>query len=644
MRTQATKQVRALLIGIDRYRRVHDLAGCANDVKHVSAFLKQRLGSRLVEWSLLNEDATKDAIVESIRSHLGQAGPGEVALLWFSGHGSEQTVAPEHWHLEPTGKSQSLVCHDSRDGEVLDLTDKELSVLLDGVAERGPHVVVVLDCCHSGSGTRDPWAKIRSAPAVTAPPRSLPRLPEPRVLTTSARASHVALSACQSHQVAAEQINGNEHRGVFTTALLETMRHLGADATYRDLLVGARSRIEGIRQAQTPVLFPAYRDGPADQPFLGGALVQPAATTVRWTGDRWLVDVGRCHGLPAPAPDAPVHLAVTGHTSLILRVIEVGIGESTVEPLDWKPDPAMQYPVVLSRTPLPAAQVVVGGTPEDDPAACTRVTEAIRTSAYLSAAQLDDPTSGLRMHVTAVQREGREVFRVLRSDRTPIIPDVDGHSDGSAHLVVSKMAHVARWTQIKELANPWSALTGAVRLEIVAAYPGVAVAPREDFPIPISDNGTIALTYHRTADGWAPPEVFVRLRNTTQHRLWCVLLNLTDRYRSHATLFPGGFLAPMAVAAAAEGNRIPVVLPPERTIKPGAASMDWCKLIVSEREINPIALELPALGEQFARGGGPQTVTASLGWEPVRDMTVPSLPGSDWYTSLLPVVTQIPRE
>ena len=41
------------------------------------------------------------------------------------------------------------------------LADKELSLLLAEVAANGPHVVVILDCCHSGGGTRDPFVRTR---------------------------------------------------------------------------------------------------------------------------------------------------------------------------------------------------------------------------------------------------------------------------------------------------------------------------------------------------------------------------------------------------------------------------------------------------------------------------------------------------
>jgi hypothetical protein len=262
VRSPATGQVHALLVGIDRYKAVTALGGCINDINHAEAFLQHRLGPQLRPRILHNEEATRGELTEAIRSHLGQAGPGDVALLWFSGHGSEQAVAPEYWHVEPTGMSQSLVCHDSRHNDVPDFTDKELSLLLDHIAGHGAHVVVVLDCCHSGSGTRITGARPRTVPANTVVPPASAQLPElrelatkgeertTRALTISARATHVALSACQAHEVATEQVIDGVPRGVFSASLLEALHHLGKGATYRDVLlsVGLGSRTSGRRR------------------------------------------------------------------------------------------------------------------------------------------------------------------------------------------------------------------------------------------------------------------------------------------------------------------------------------------------------------------------------------------------------------
>ena len=271
----ANRRVYALLIGIDRYRVVRPLQGCVNDTRHAAEFLRQRLGTRLAERRLFNEDATRDAIAEAIRSHLSQAGPGDAALLWFSGHGSEQPVAPEYWHVEPTGMSQTLVCHDSRDNGVPDMTDKELSLLLDRVADRSAHVIAVLDCCHSGERAS---ATSGSAPG-QYPPQQAYRTPPPICLNCrnspyEARRARSRLQ-CGPATLPCQHVNPTSwppgSRSVASPAACSAPRCLMSYSTWgpeqpRDLLLAARGRVENLRTAQTPVLYPAHRGSIADQP------------------------------------------------------------------------------------------------------------------------------------------------------------------------------------------------------------------------------------------------------------------------------------------------------------------------------------------------------------------------------------------
>src|SRR4051794_31225944 len=83
------KTVYALLIGIDNYRApVPALRGCGNDVCEVRAFLKamvahgsdQNSGEALQVVTLLNQQATRTALIDGFRSHLIKAGPKDVAL------------------------------------------------------------------------------------------------------------------------------------------------------------------------------------------------------------------------------------------------------------------------------------------------------------------------------------------------------------------------------------------------------------------------------------------------------------------------------------------------------------------------------------------------------------------------------------
>src|SRR5215210_4693353 len=97
--------VYALLVGIDDYPApVPALRGCCNDVAEMRAFLEGRVGAdgaALKSRTLLNAEATRAAVIAGFRDHLRRAGPDDVALFCYSGHGSRELAPEEFWHLEP---------------------------------------------------------------------------------------------------------------------------------------------------------------------------------------------------------------------------------------------------------------------------------------------------------------------------------------------------------------------------------------------------------------------------------------------------------------------------------------------------------------------------------------------------------------
>jgi Caspase domain len=170
------RNIYALLVGIDAYQApVRPLRGCKNDIHQVETLLAARAqtsGDRFYAKVLTDTAATRLAIIEGFRQHLRQAKADDVALFYYSGHGSQQKSPPEFWHLEPDRLDETLVCHDSRKPGSWDLADKELAQLITEVAESKPHVAVILDCCHSGSGTRAADGMgIRRAPTMSVSDR-----------------------------------------------------------------------------------------------------------------------------------------------------------------------------------------------------------------------------------------------------------------------------------------------------------------------------------------------------------------------------------------------------------------------------------------------------------------------------------------
>ena len=158
------KTVYALLVGIDDYPLpVPRLRGCVNDIDQMQEYLTARLdpGDRspaevLKIKTLKNYEATRDAVIRAFRDHLGQAGPEDVALFCYSGHGSQEQAPERFWSIEPDHLDETLVLYDSRMEGLLGPRRQGAAKLITEVASRGPHLTVILDCCHSGSGTRAP--------------------------------------------------------------------------------------------------------------------------------------------------------------------------------------------------------------------------------------------------------------------------------------------------------------------------------------------------------------------------------------------------------------------------------------------------------------------------------------------------------
>jgi hypothetical protein len=149
-------RVYALLVGINDYdHAVGKLRGCLNDVDQYSDWLREHVAPQRLCLDVLKDgDATRRQLIETIRSHLGRAGAGDVALFQYSGHGARWKSAAAFRRLYPGGRDEGLVCFDSRSPGGFGLADKELAVLLHELAAKGPHLAVLLDCCHAGSGTR----------------------------------------------------------------------------------------------------------------------------------------------------------------------------------------------------------------------------------------------------------------------------------------------------------------------------------------------------------------------------------------------------------------------------------------------------------------------------------------------------------
>src|SRR5262249_37374901 len=120
---------------------------------------------------LRNEEATRDRILAEIRRQLVEpASPGDVAVFFYAGHGSQVNNSQS---TELDKKDETIVPADSNQG-AWDIRDKELRRLFNDILDKGAALTVFFDSGHSGS--------IARGLALAEKARFLP--PDPRDIAT----------------------------------------------------------------------------------------------------------------------------------------------------------------------------------------------------------------------------------------------------------------------------------------------------------------------------------------------------------------------------------------------------------------------------------------------------------------------------
>jgi len=616
----------ALMVGINRYRSpdVRDLRGCVTDVAGARGFLEQRRASdiQVDPLVLVDDEATGQAILDAFRSHLTRAGPGDTALFWFSGHGSTAPVPTYLKHLEPGGtKLQTLMCADSRVDGRPELLDKELALLLDEVADCGGNVVAVLDSCHSGGATRaDMQVRYVEPASRAAAEHLLPDLAR-RYAGGAPAIRHVLLAACQPEELAGEEPIDGTVQGRFSWALLGALYQAGPATTYRELLTLARNGVERRSMIQRPLIFPAG-PGLADRRLFGdGTSGLTPKIVMRNAAYGWEVNVGSAHAIEAGRRGDETRFAVAGRSPASeARVVQVDVGRSLVDPIGWTPDPDLLYPVVVSHVPSPTAVAIDGSV---DSGVAERIREA---------AGLIDPH--LRFAAVAdaelviTTSPGSDAVLLTDSDRVPLW-EFEVGPDG--RWAADELVHIVRWHRVKNLRNPASHLVGSVSVEIVEALPGESVVPWDRAAMVPDADLAYRVSYRWDGRGWRAPRRFIRLRNNTDQPLHCVLLDLTERFRIDAGLFRDGRVDAGTVVAAGEGDPVEFHLPDDTPVQPGLSYRDWLTLIVSTDQVDALPYEQPSLRRDH------KEVTPSRR----RDArTLARI--SDWWTTTLAVVTEVP--
>lgn len=305
-----------------------DLRGAERDALLMRAVLTERWGLKEENTrTLLSREATKDAIREVITGWLSdQAGPGDVAIFYFAGHGAQAFDLDGD---EPDGLDETLAPTDILPFSTAnDIRDDEFRLWLTGV---GTDVVVILDSCHSGTATRGGNMRTRSLdrPLPTEngkEPERVRQRYDPESMTDGST-TIIELSAAAPNQSAVEgdfptgDGGRTEARGAFTYHLVRELRQASRDTSWEELLSHLMSSMKADQFMQDPQLtgsgrlFGSARSKAAPSLSLRGEVTPddaPAPANIVFLAAQLSVDASR---LP-PSTRASLRAEVAGHPTM----------------------------------------------------------------------------------------------------------------------------------------------------------------------------------------------------------------------------------------------------------------------------------------------------------------------------------------
>ena len=325
----------ALLVGINDWKypkQIKSLKGCHNDVSLMQSILQKTFGEERTSISKLHDqEATADGIAAAFRSHLiepariwfennpGKAHESPAFLFHYSGHGT-QVSAPAN--SKASGLDETLCTWDMEKGKNFGLRDWQLGDLIAELTKYTDNVTIILDCCHSGSGTRDIDESLtprQAEPDLSPPPKDL-RPPsrsasrgdsdEDEGFRLAVSERSVLMAACKSTQKAFEYThkktaNTDDSKpsppkvnGAFTYSLSQALANLppGKVPTYDELYRKTCRFLSYKSRSQRPQL-----EGGRER-TLFGTQVKPRDLWMSIRSEdkkagRYEVDGGLCHGI-----------------------------------------------------------------------------------------------------------------------------------------------------------------------------------------------------------------------------------------------------------------------------------------------------------------------------------------------------------
>jgi hypothetical protein len=256
----------ALLVGINDYKGVNDLQGCINDVTNVRSVLKTFFGLENSDIRVLTDSrATKKNILLRLEKMVKTAVNGDYLIFHFSGHGSQ---IRDRDGDELADHMDELICPYDMNWDDGYISDDIFSQILRQL-KKGVRMEILLDSCHSGTGTRDinhfaaygyePTGYRYLRPPVDIECRSQgdeETMKPAKAFRTDKEITlnHILWAGCKDSQTSADAMIDGQYNGAFSYYFCKHVRESKGNISRKDLYTRVKNSLKYNHFSQVPQL------------------------------------------------------------------------------------------------------------------------------------------------------------------------------------------------------------------------------------------------------------------------------------------------------------------------------------------------------------------------------------------------------
>lgn len=272
---------KAFLVGINKYSD-SALRGCVNDVITIFQILTSKFGFKAEEIKVVADyEATKENIINGLKWLTTGVQSGDTIVFHYSGHGSQVMVDDWTSTNEADGRDEILCPVNLNWSDPL--RDHEVGAYFKRVP-KDCITLVILDCCHSGTGLRNgfmpgdkhtekdfvnrfispPLSNILTNSSVIITEDFSFDFPDPQLdkrakksnflIDTTDQGDAILLAGCEENQTSADAWIKRQYRGAMTYSLAQTLNKYNYDISYSKLMTEMNKFMDSFRYTQNPQL------------------------------------------------------------------------------------------------------------------------------------------------------------------------------------------------------------------------------------------------------------------------------------------------------------------------------------------------------------------------------------------------------